>query len=234
MNTQYDLKTDAGLKEFARAIASLLTLWDTPRKWAPAYDEPEAYDRPVYIKSTDGLEVRITFKQREGKIRFSGYLGKLTDYMHRGSNAEVVPAIMVSATRSAFDIAKDVNRRLIPQYRALKQTLLQRHRERMDELEDAHEFAESLVAASLGYAELLQGKDRIPDYDRDSQQLYLNRRITDELGHGVYFTARVSTYKTRSVYIDRLEVPPDLMPEFMGLLGRYIQRKEKEAQGAAK
>ncbi len=232
MNTQYDLKTDAGLKEFARAIASLLSLWDTPRKWAPAYDEPEAYDRPAYIKSSDGLEVRIVFKQREGKIRFSGYLGRLTDYMHRGSNAEVIPAIMVSATRSAFDIAKDVNRRLIPQYRSLRQALLQRHRERMDQLEDAHEFAESLVAASLGYAELLDGKDRIPDYDRDSTQLYLNRRTAEELGHGVYLVARVSTYKSRSVYIDRFEVPPDLMPDLMGLLGRYIQQKENGARAA--
>jgi hypothetical protein len=209
-----------GQQQTAEAVANLLSIMDSPRRWTAQPWNTENWRGETTITSTDNLSIDLyeDYRKRDRWI-VTAELGMLSKYLERYCNPrkdENAPQISIAKKREASAIAADIYRRIIPDYRQLRATLLHRRRDEQDKAETAHQTALDFVAASGGLLEILHSNDQYTG--GDDIKVYMNR------SNGVYIRARINTYGGN--HIDAIDLPNDLLSEVIRTIAAYVKRNE--------
>lgn len=155
-----DTKPKVDLQGIAKQVASFLPGWT----WrGPLYEHTE--DTHAVIRNAEGAEVTISGNgwTRDGRLTISAgrwpksKKGDEFAPSRHGNSGDEAPSITVAETRSAKEIAREVERRFLPDYLPLYAKMVER-RDLTDVRQDSTKTASEKLAKIVGGK--VQGSDR--------------------------------------------------------------------------
>lgn len=116
------VKRDRFRSEIVPTVVKELGKLEPERAWhLMPEDKEQDHNRPPHIRSVDGEEIYISYNEYENRITSHGVYGQTADgrqWIPRDSLRDFTdPAPSVAFDRPPAAIAKDITRRLLPDYR---------------------------------------------------------------------------------------------------------------------
>lgn len=148
------------MQSIAQEIAQILSA---------TVSQAEGYDLEADFAMPDGTRFCVRYSQHEGKFHIHGILNGLRKYMPYHAKS---PDIGVSQDKSPVRIARDIQRRLLPDLISLTAQCRARQAEHETSKQKAREAAQSICDASNGVIEILECNR---SGDGTSAELYANR-----------------------------------------------------------
>ncbi len=200
--------------DWAKSIAQSLVFFDkTGATWiaVPARDG----DNEISLCSSDSLVITLR-PQEKGRVKFGVHLGPLYNDFHE--YRDEIPSIGVSGDRDASDIAKDISRRMLPELREYRATLIKRQQAQQERIGLVNAAFEKMQQA----CPYLESHDGFTSRPKDEKGFYLNVK-------GAYLTGHVSISDGRPrIHIERVDLPYPVLLDLLCSLGHYIPDTPQE------
>jgi hypothetical protein len=135
--------------------------------WHPSPRDPEAiYDRQSYLIGDDGAQLYISSTWAgKDKLYISGSEWGVVPKSDKVPYGIKMPSIQVSDTKTPEQIARDIKRRLLPEYAPVLTTLKQKYQEQID-------YAAALVASKEEVLAIAGGSKNKREYQPEMQYYY--------------------------------------------------------------